>query len=67
MSNIEIIDNKMQAVMEVIEENSNNDIYILSLDEHDDPYLERLDTNPLDAVPYLLNNDDIFFIRKVKI
>lgn len=57
----------MQAVMEVIEENSNNDIYILSLDEHDDPYLERLDTNPLDAIPYLLNNDDIFFIRKVKI
>ena len=68
MSNIEIIDNKLQAIIEVAQGDSNNDIYVLSLEEkYDEPYLERLDVNPLDAMPYLLNNDDIFFIRKVKI
>lgn len=68
MSNIEVIDNKIQAIMEIIQGNSNNDIYVLSFDEkYDEPYLEKLDINPLDTMSYLLENDDIFFIRKVKI
>ena len=67
MSNLEIIDNKLQAIIETIQD-GRDDIYILSLDdEYDEPYIERLSDNPLDVMPYLLNNDDIFFVRKVKI
>ena len=66
MSNLEIIDNKLQAITETVQGDI-NDIFILSLDECDEPYIERLSDNPLDVMPYLLNNDDIFFVRKVKI
>lgn len=67
MSNLEIIDNKLQAITETVQGDI-NDIFILSLDdEFDEPYIERLSDNPLDVMPYLLNNDDIFFVRKVKI
>ena len=67
MSNLEIIDNKLQAIIETIQD-ERDDIYILSLDdEYDDPYIERLSDNPLDVMSYLLNNDEIFFVRKVKI
>lgn len=67
MSNIEIIDNKLQAIKETVLGNE-TDIFILSLDDkYDDPYVERLSDNPLDVMPYLLNNDEIFFIKKVEI
>lgn len=67
MLDIEIIDNKLQAITEAIQ-NENNNIYVLSLDnKYDEPYVERLGDNPLDVMPYLLKNDDIFFIRKVEI
>ena len=67
MSNLEIIDNKLQAITETAQGDS-DDIFILNLDdEYDEPYVEKLSENPLDVMPYLLNNDDIFFVRKVKI
>ena len=68
MSNLEIIDNKRQAIMDIIDSNSNNSIYVLSLNErYGEPYIERLDINPLDTMNFLLNDDEIFFIRKVEI
>ena len=67
MLNIEIIDNKLQAIKETVLGNETN-IFILSLDDkYDDPYVKRLSDNPLDVMPYLLNNDEIFFIKKVEI
>lgn len=67
MSNLEIIDNKMQAIIETIN-GTENPIYVLSLNEkYGEPYIERLDINPLDTMNFLLNDDEIFFIRKVEI
>lgn len=68
MSNIEIIDNKKQAIIDIIDGNNDNPIYVLSLNErYGEPYIERLDINPLDTMNFLLNDDEVFFIRKVEI
>ena len=67
MSNIEVLDNKIQVIIDTVKGDI-DDVYVLSLeDSFDEPYIERLDSNPLDVMSYLLENDDIFFIRKVKI
>ena len=67
MSNIEVLDNKIQVIIDTVKGDI-DDVYVLSLeDSFDEPYIERLDINPLDVMSYLLENNDIFFIRKVKI
>ena len=69
MSNLEVIDNKRQVIIDIIDnKNSDNAIYVLSLNErYGDPYIERLDINPLDTMNFLLDDDEVFFIRKVEI
>ena len=69
MSNLEVIYNKRQVIIDIIDnKNSDNAIYVLSLNErYGDPYIERLDINPLDTMNFLLNDDEVFFIRKVEI
>ena len=57
----------MQAIIETIH-GTENPIYVLSLNEkYGEPYIERLDINPLDTMEFLLNDDEVFFIRKVEI
>lgn len=69
MINVELINNysdKSNIINEAIY-NGNNNIYVLSLDEkYGEPYIERLDINPLDTMKYLLENDDIFFVKIIK-
>lgn len=65
MPKLEVIDDKLQAVREVIHD-ENIDIYVLSLDEkYDEPYVERLSENPLGVMSYLIKNENIFFVKKI--
>lgn len=65
MPKLEVINDKLQAVREVMRD-ENIDIYVLSLDKkYDEPYVERLSENPLGVMSYLIRNENIFFVKKI--